>query len=103
VSYTHSSFLPRPPTGILEWGIGKLTWCFIRANTLKTLLESYLSQPPTPIPNLQDEANKLAKEAIEEATHETKGVQATASSSTNGASSATDNHDTQSLPDRTVN
>lgn len=36
----------------------------VRANTLKQLLESYLSQDPKPMPNLQHEAKQIAKEVL---------------------------------------
>jgi hypothetical protein len=36
-------------------------------HTLKALLETYLAQPPKPIPDLQDEANRLAKIVLDQA------------------------------------
>ncbi|KAK4980882.1 Chk1 protein kinase [Elasticomyces elasticus] len=39
----------------------------IRANMLKQMLESYLNQTPKPMPHLQQEARRLAKEVIEHA------------------------------------
>lgn len=36
-------------------------------HTLKTLLETYLSQNPKPIPNLQEEATKMARDVLEKA------------------------------------
>ncbi|KAK3071592.1 hypothetical protein LTS18_014828, partial [Coniosporium uncinatum] len=37
------------------------------AQTLKTLLESYLSQPPESMPNLQHDAKRLAENVLKEA------------------------------------
>ncbi|KAK4991266.1 hypothetical protein LTR28_001362, partial [Elasticomyces elasticus] len=37
------------------------------ANMLKQMLESYLNQTPKPMPHLQQEARRLAKEVIEHA------------------------------------
>ncbi|KAJ9648953.1 Chk1 protein kinase [Coniosporium tulheliwenetii] len=50
----------------LEAGMNNYLAKPVRALTLKTLLESYLAQPPKPMPHLQQEANKLAKEIIEQ-------------------------------------
>ena len=38
----------------------------VRAAVLKNMLEDYLSQPPKPIPSLQETVNNLAKNVIEE-------------------------------------
>lgn len=38
----------------------------VRAAVLKNMLENYLSQPPKPIPSLQETVNNLAKNVIEE-------------------------------------
>jgi len=39
----------------------------VRVHTLKDLLETYLSQSPKPIPNLQEEGNKLVRSVLNEA------------------------------------
>ena len=39
----------------------------VRAAVLKSMLEDYLSQPPRPIPSLQETVNGLAKDVLEEA------------------------------------
>jgi len=36
-------------------------------HTLKTLIETYLSQNPKPMPNLQEEAAQMAKEVLQQA------------------------------------
>ncbi|WPH00624.1 Hypothetical protein R9X50_00345400 [Acrodontium crateriforme] len=45
----------------LEAGMNNYLAKPVRADTLKQMLESYLHQPTKPIPNLQQEANKLQK------------------------------------------
>ncbi|KAF2195293.1 hypothetical protein K469DRAFT_545787 [Zopfia rhizophila CBS 207.26] len=51
----------------LEAGMNNYLAKPVRAQTLKALLESYLSQPEQDIPNLQQEANKMAKGALSDA------------------------------------
>ncbi|KAI9708455.1 MAG: hypothetical protein M1820_003916 [Bogoriella megaspora] len=50
----------------LEAGMNNYLAKPVRANVLKQMLESYLNQESKPIPNLQQEANQLAKEAVED-------------------------------------
>jgi hypothetical protein len=50
----------------LESGMNNYLAKPVRAQTLKLLLESYLSKEEEVIPNLQAEANKLVKEALKE-------------------------------------
>ncbi|KAL1639035.1 Chk1 protein kinase [Diplodia intermedia] len=52
----------------LEVGMNNYLAKPVRAATLKTLLESYLSQSPKQIPNLQQEAAELAQSVLQEAT-----------------------------------
>ncbi|KAF2457500.1 putative histidine kinase HHK1p [Lineolata rhizophorae] len=55
----------------------------VRVQTLKTLLESYLSQSPKAMPNLQQEATQLAKKVIEEMKSQSQdGAQETAKNGT---------------------
>ena len=49
----------------LEAGMNNYLAKPVRAAVLKTMLEDYLSQPPKAIPNLQETAKEIAKEAIE--------------------------------------
>ncbi|KAK7516133.1 uncharacterized protein IWZ02DRAFT_51046 [Phyllosticta citriasiana] len=51
----------------LEVGMNNYLAKPVRAATLKTLLESYLSQDPKQIPNLQQEATQLAESVLKEA------------------------------------
>jgi CheY-like chemotaxis protein len=51
----------------LEAGMNNYLAKPVRVHTLKTLLETYLAQPPKPIPNLQLEGNKLVLDALQEA------------------------------------
>jgi CheY-like chemotaxis protein len=51
----------------LEAGMNNYLAKPVRVHTLKTLLETYLAQPPKAIPHLQDEANKLAKTVLSQA------------------------------------
>ncbi|KIW05647.1 uncharacterized protein PV09_03515 [Verruconis gallopava] len=51
----------------LEAGMNNYLAKPVRVHTLKTLLETYLSQPPKSIPNLQEEATKMAKDVLEKA------------------------------------
>ncbi|KAF2083487.1 hypothetical protein K490DRAFT_60438 [Saccharata proteae CBS 121410] len=55
----------------LEVGMNNYLAKPVRAATLKALLESYLSQPSRKIPNLQEEATRLANSVIEEAKEKT--------------------------------
>lgn len=52
----------------LEVGMNNYLAKPVRAATLKSLLESYLSQSPKQIPNLQQEATELARSVLEAAT-----------------------------------
>ncbi|KAF2436070.1 hypothetical protein EJ08DRAFT_729277 [Tothia fuscella] len=58
----------------LEAGMNNYLAKPVRVHTLKALLETYLSQPPKPIPHLQDEANKLAKSVLEQAQRESSNL-----------------------------
>ncbi|KAH7064690.1 putative histidine kinase HHK1p [Macrophomina phaseolina] len=60
----------------LEVGMNNYLAKPVRAATLKTLLESYLSQSPKQIPNLQQEATELARSVLEEATSQVSRVDA---------------------------
>jgi len=51
----------------LEAGMNNYLAKPVRVHTLKTLLETYLAQPPKPIPNLQLEGNKLVLDVLQEA------------------------------------
>lgn len=57
-------------------------------HTLKTLLETYLVQTPKPIPNLQEEATKIARDVLEKAEAEPGEEQDPASSDTTEATTA---------------
>jgi hypothetical protein len=47
----------------------------VRVQTLKTLLETYLSQPPKPIENLQKKSEDIVKHVLEDAESELEGKQ----------------------------
>jgi hypothetical protein len=51
----------------LEAGMNNYLAKPVRVHTLKTLLETYLSQNPKSMPNLQQEANAMAKDVLEKA------------------------------------
>lgn len=51
----------------LEAGMNNYLAKPVRVHTLKTLLETYLSQNPKPMPNLQEEATKMARDVLEKA------------------------------------
>jgi CheY-like chemotaxis protein len=51
----------------LEAGMNNYLAKPVRVHTLKTLLETYLFQHPKQIPNLQEEANRMAKDVLEKA------------------------------------
>lgn len=53
------------------------------AHVLKQMLEGYLSQPSTLIPDLQQEANKLAQEVISQL--QTDGITNAATNDVNGS------------------
>ncbi|KAL8704298.1 MAG: hypothetical protein Q9201_002520 [Fulgogasparrea decipioides] len=63
----------------------------VRANVLKTMLESYLSQEKKPIMGLQETANEVAKEAVQQVAKESlnKRVTATAASTMMDSATAT--------------
>lgn len=58
----------------LEVGMNNYLAKPVRAATLKSLLESYLSQSPKQIPNLQQEATELAQSVLKEATSQSREV-----------------------------
>jgi len=47
----------------------------VRVQTLKTLLETYLSQPPKPIENLQKKGEDIVKHVLEDAQSDLEGKQ----------------------------
>jgi len=55
----------------LEAGMNNYLAKPVRAQTLKALLESYLSQPEKVIPDLQQQVNKLAKTVLNNVEHDT--------------------------------
>lgn len=57
----------------LEAGMNNYLAKPVKAQTLKKLLEQYLAQPPKAIPNLQQEAETLVKDVVEEAVREEDG------------------------------
>jgi DNA-binding response OmpR family regulator len=59
----------------------------VKAATLKALLESYLSQEKEDVPNLQQEANKLVKQALSEAENGVKNGVTHAQEEKEGAAS----------------
>lgn len=56
----------------LEAGMNNYLAKPVRDAVLKAMLEEYLSQPPKPIPNLQEAANDLAKNIINEVQQNTE-------------------------------
>jgi len=57
----------------LEAGMNNYLAKPVKAQTLKKLLEQYLAQPPKVVPNLQQEAETLVKEVVEEAARAEEG------------------------------
>jgi len=43
------------------------------AHTLKAVIETYLSQSPKPMPDLQEEANKIANDVMKEVKKDEQG------------------------------
>jgi len=70
----------------LEAGMNNYLAKPVRADTLKQMLESYLSQETIPIPNLQEEANNLVNTVIKQGPKE--GSTSTSTSTSEGENSA---------------
>jgi signal transduction histidine kinase/DNA-binding response OmpR family regulator len=70
----------------LEAGMNNYLAKPVRADTLKQMLESYLSQETIPIPNLQEEANNLVNTVIKQGPKE--GSTSTSTSASEGENAA---------------